>query len=97
MLLERAFRASNLPTPKMHVITFSVQLRVHLLATGDFLTAMPRSMLRLNPECKGLTELPIKLPNASFPVAIITLKDRTVTPAVALFLDGLRTYVKSLV
>jgi DNA-binding transcriptional LysR family regulator len=96
MLLEQAFQASNLPVPKMRVTTFSVQLRAHLLATGDFLTAIPKSMLRVNLECGGLRELPIRLPNAPFPVAIVTLKGRTLTPAVELFLEHLRTYIKSL-
>jgi DNA-binding transcriptional LysR family regulator len=94
-LTERAFRAANLPPPKMRVMTFSVQLRAHLLAGGDFLTTMPKSMLHLNPECRGLKELPIRLPNSNFPLAIVTLKDRTLTPAVALFLDRLRSHVKS--
>ena len=94
--MERAFQASNLPVPKMRVTTFSVQVRAHLLATGDFVSAMPKSMLRLNPECSGLRQLPIKLAKSSFPVAIVTLKGRTLTPAVELFLERLRTYVKSL-
>lgn len=94
-LLQRAFQANNLPVPKLRVMTFSVQLRAHLLATGDFLTALPRSMLRLNPEFRNLKELPIKLPDPGFPVAIVTLKDRTLTPTVELFLDRLRAHVKS--
>jgi DNA-binding transcriptional LysR family regulator len=80
----------------MRVMTFSVQLRAHLLATGDFLAAMPKSMLKLNPECRGLKELPVRLPSPSFPVAIVTLKGRTLPPTVELFLDGLREHVKGL-
>jgi DNA-binding transcriptional LysR family regulator len=96
MLMEQAFRANDLPVPTIRVVSFSVQLRAHLLATGDFVTAMPKSMLRLNPECRELKQLPIRLPNASFPVAIVTLKARTLPAAVALFLDRLRAYVNSL-
>jgi DNA-binding transcriptional LysR family regulator len=95
-LVARAFQANNLPVPKLHVMTYSVQLRAHLLATGDFLTALPRSMLRLNPEFRSLKQLPIKLPDPRFPVAVVTLKDRTLTPAVELFLDALRRHIKSL-
>jgi DNA-binding transcriptional LysR family regulator len=94
--MERAFQASDLPVPKMRVVTFSVQVRAHLLATGDFVSAMPKSLLRLNPECKGLKQLPIKLAKGSFPVAIVTLKNRTLSPPVELFLDNLRTFVTSL-
>jgi DNA-binding transcriptional LysR family regulator len=93
-LLDRAYRSANLPPPTMRVTTYSVQLRAHLLATGDFLTAMPKSMLKLNAECRGLRQLPVRLPGPRFPVAIITLKGRTVTPAVGLFLDMLREYVR---
>src|SRR5215813_8185018 len=42
-LLGRAYQAANLTPPAMRVTTFSVQLRAHLLATGDFLAAMPKS------------------------------------------------------
>src|SRR5262245_61739621 len=94
-LLEQAFRARDLPIPKMRVITFSVQLRAHLLATGAFLCAMPKSMLYLNPECRDLKPLPIRLSEMSFPVAIVTLKNRTLTPAVELFLASLRAHVRS--
>jgi DNA-binding transcriptional LysR family regulator len=94
-LLEQAFQSSNLPVPKMRVMTFSVQVRAHLLATGDFLCAIPKSMLRINAEHSGLKELPIRLPNLPFPVAIVTLKGRTLTPAVELFLESLRIFVKS--
>lgn len=93
---EQAFRASGLPVPTMRVVSFSVQLRAHLLATGDFVCPMPKSMLRLNPECKGLTALPIRLPNASFPVAIVTLKGRTLPAAHKVLLDRLRAHVASL-
>jgi DNA-binding transcriptional LysR family regulator len=96
MLMEQAFRAKDLPVPTIRVVSFSVQLRAHLLATGDFVTAMPKSMLRLNPECRELKQLPIRLPNASFPVAIVTLKARTLPAAVELFLDRLRAHVNSL-
>ena len=96
VLLERAYRNANIPPPAMRVMTFSVRLRAHLLATGDFLTAIPKSMLKLNPEFRGLQELPIKLPNPSFPVVIITLKGRMLPPPVELFLDGLREHVREL-
>jgi DNA-binding transcriptional LysR family regulator len=95
-LLDRACQAANVPPPTMRVMTFSVQLRAHLLATGDFLTAIPKSMLKLNPECRGLTELPVRLPSPSFPVVIVTLKGRTIAPPVELFLDGLRHHVRAL-
>jgi DNA-binding transcriptional LysR family regulator len=94
--LDRAYRNANLPPPSMRVTTLSVQLRAHLLVTGDFLTAMPKSMLKLNPECRGLKELPVRLPSPNFPVAIVALKGRTMAPPVNLFLDGLREHARAL-
>jgi DNA-binding transcriptional LysR family regulator len=95
-LLVRAHQTADLPPPAMRVMTFSVQLRAHLLATGDFLAAMPKSMLKLNPECRGLKQLPVRLPSPRFPVAIVTLKGRTLTPPVELFLQRLREHVREL-
>ncbi len=95
-LLGRAYQTAKMPPPAMRVTTFSVQLRAHLLATGDFLTAIPKSMLMLNPEFRGLQVLPIKLPNPSFPVVIVTLKGRTLPPPVELFLEELREHVRDL-
>ena len=82
VLLERAYRNANMPPPAMRVMTFSVQLRAHLISTSDFLTVIPKSMLKLNPEFRGLQELPVKLPSPSFPVVIVTLKGRTLPPPV---------------
>ena len=92
--MEQAFQASNLPIPIIRVTTFSLQLRMRLLAAGNFLTAMPRSLLRLNADGIRLKTLPVKLPIHSFPVAIVTLKNRTLSPVVQLFLERLRTFVR---
>src|SRR5262249_17652057 len=84
--LEPAYQAANMSPPTMRVMTFSVQLRAHLLATGDFVTAMPKSMLKLNPECRELQQLPVRLSSPRFPVVIVTLKGRTLSPPSSYFL-----------
>jgi DNA-binding transcriptional LysR family regulator len=88
--MEQAFQERNLPIPRIRVTTFSLQLRTHLLVTGDFLTAMPKSLLRLSADGVRLKALPVKLPIQSFPVAVVTLKNRTLSPVVELFLERLR-------
>ncbi|HYA46761.1 MAG TPA: LysR family transcriptional regulator [Burkholderiales bacterium] len=95
MLIEEMFRASNLPVPRTRVTTYSVLLRTHLLARGNFLAALPRSMLRLNTEGIGLRELPVELPRRSFPIIIVTLKNRVLSAAAELFLERLRAFVRS--
>jgi len=95
ILLEQAFRENALPAPKLRVMTFSVQLRAHLLVDGGFLTCMPRSLLHVSAGGVGLKELPVRLPPHTFPVAIVTVKNRTLTPVVELFLERLRVFVRS--
>jgi DNA-binding transcriptional LysR family regulator len=94
-LVNEAFLRSKLNAPKIALTTFSVHLRTHLLSTSDFLAAMPRSVLNLNAKQFGLKALPVKLPVRSFPVAIVTLKNRTLSPVAELFLEHLRTLTKS--
>jgi DNA-binding transcriptional LysR family regulator len=95
VLLERAFREQGLPAPAMRVTTFSVHLRARLLVESEFLCCMPRSLLQVSAGGVGLKALPIKLAPHSFPVAIVTVKNRTLTPVVELFLERLRTFVRS--
>lgn len=95
-LVVEAFLRNQLKVPKIALTTFSVHLRTHLLSTNDFVAAMPRSVLRFNAEQFGLKELPVKLPVRSFPVAIVTLKNRALSPIAELFLKQLRTLAKSI-
>ncbi|HEY1289696.1 MAG TPA: LysR family transcriptional regulator [Burkholderiales bacterium] len=94
-LLEQAFHDKGLPAPKLRVTTFSVQLRARLLVQGEFLACMPRSLLQVKVDGVGLRTLPIKLAPHTFPVAIVTVKNRTLTPVVELFVERLRAFVKS--
>ena len=94
-LLEQAFQDKGLPAPKLRVTTFSVQLRARLLVEGEFLACMPRSLLQVKVDGVGLRTLPIKLAPHTFPVAIVTVKNRTLTPVVELFVERLRAFVKS--
>jgi DNA-binding transcriptional LysR family regulator len=94
-LLEQAFQDKGLPAPKLRVTTFSVQLRARLLVEGEFLACMPRSLLQVKVDGVGLRTLPVKLAPHTFPVAIVTVKNRTLTPVVELFVERLRAFVKS--
>jgi DNA-binding transcriptional LysR family regulator len=94
-LLEQAFRDQGLPAPKLQVMTFSVQLRARLLVEGEFLACLPRSLVQVKVDGVALRALPIDLPPHTFPVAIVTVKNRTLTPVVELFLKRLRAFVKS--
>jgi DNA-binding transcriptional LysR family regulator len=95
-LVQEAFQAKGLDMPKVAVTTFSVHLRFRLPAMGDYVTAIPRSIFDLSQQRFGLSALPVPLPHRPWPVAIVTLKHRTLSPVVALFLDRLRTHVHSM-
>jgi DNA-binding transcriptional LysR family regulator len=93
-LVEEAFQAAGLGKPKVALTTFSLHLRFHLAAMSDYVTAVPRSTLHVSEQRFGLSALPVRLPHRPWPIAIVTLKHRTLSPVVALFLERLRTYVK---
>jgi len=91
-----AFKTRGLPPPRVVVKTFSVHLRNFLSLRGPFVAVLPASILRLNTDI-GLKALPIELPSPPRPVVVITLKNRTLGPAVELFLDCARDVAKSMV
>ena len=90
-----AFRASALDYPRTTVFAAPPGVRLSLLASGRFLTIVPISVLRFSkrPEVKVL---PVKLQYAEVPVGIITLKNRTLSPVVQLFVDEARDVAMSL-
>jgi hypothetical protein len=68
----------------------------HLVSPGRFVAAMITSVVRLNAEPFGLIALPIKLPMANFPLAVIIVKNRTLTSVVELFFECTRAVAKSI-
>ena len=91
-----AFQALGLPVPSATVLGLSLPLRNGLLATGQFLTIVPGSVLRYGAERTLLKPLPVRLPSWRLPVAIVTLKNRTLTPIANLFLACVRELARPL-
>lgn len=85
-LVSAAFVAKGLTPPRQSVTTYSMQLRMQLLATGQYLTPVPASLLRFNAERWSLTALPVAL-GKPLPVAIVRLKHRLLHPAAQLFIE----------
>jgi len=73
-----------------------MHLRCHLAANAGFVTIMPHSMLRFNADRWNLKALPIDLGIRARYVAIITLKHRTLSPVVQLFIDHARMVAKTM-
>jgi DNA-binding transcriptional LysR family regulator len=91
-----AFRASGLDQPRATVVTNSPEVRMSLLATGRFLTIIPASVLQVFPRRSDIKVLPVELPMARVPNAIVTLKNRTLSPAAQLFIDTAREVARPL-
>jgi DNA-binding transcriptional LysR family regulator len=93
-VIAEAFHAAGLELPRQSVISFSMHLRNHLLATGRFLTVLSGSVLRSNAKGWSLKALPIDLGIQPRFVAVITLKNRTLSPVVELFIEHARAVSK---
>jgi DNA-binding transcriptional LysR family regulator len=90
--IAEAFRARGLAVPKAALESLSVPLRTYLLTTGQFITAMPKSVVSQLP----VKILPVELPVRPWPFAIFTLKSRTMSPVVDLFIAHLRNSLRSM-
>jgi len=96
LLVREAFRLSGLKPPEPTVAAFSVQLRNRLLATGRYLSVVPDSLLLHAGQQLSFKALPVTLAIQPRPVAIVTLKNRTLSPVAGLFIDCAREITKSL-
>ena len=90
-----AFRAHGLRVPPT-VVHSTLPLRTTLLATGQFLSMVPRVVMQFPPKNRLLRTLPIDLPTTVRPLALITLKNRTLNPVAELFSDWMREAAKRL-
>ena len=95
-LIKEAFAAHHLQVPPESVSAASILLRNQLLASGRYLTMLPDSVLRYTAKQWSLKVLPIKLCIKPWPIAIVTMKNRTLSPVVELFIDSLRAVAKSI-
>jgi molybdate transport repressor ModE-like protein len=96
VLAREAFTAENLPEPAATIVSFSLHLRKAVAGSGEFVTVLHDSVLRLSRERSGLRILPVGLKIKAQPVAIITLKGRTLLPAAEPFMACLREVATSL-
>ncbi|HEY6257823.1 MAG TPA: LysR family transcriptional regulator [Xanthobacteraceae bacterium] len=91
-----AFRAAGFAPPRITVATTSSNLRGEMLATGRYLTMVPRYWVLLPRRHPSLRVLPVEFPNTRLKVAIITVKNRSLSRATELFIDGVRALTKPL-
>jgi DNA-binding transcriptional LysR family regulator len=96
VIVAEAFRASGHEPPRLTVTSLSFNVQRELLETGRFLTVLPSFVLKMPHRGLRLKALPVSLTNPRMPVGIITLKDRSLTPPVNLFIEKLRAYARPL-
>ena len=96
VLLADVFRASGAGFPPKGVARGSIHLLCALLASGPFLGIFPSSFLRLGASLPPLKVLPVRLPIPPWPVGIMTLSNRTLSPVAKLFIDAARDIAKPL-
>ena len=89
--LAEAFQARGLDMPKASFVTLSVHLRNQLLADGRFISAFPKSIANRYSQKVLSVDLPVR----PWPVVVVTLKNRTLSPVVERFMECARNVVKS--
>jgi DNA-binding transcriptional LysR family regulator len=92
--IREAFYAHGLPPPRISVTTTSLGLRNFLSMSGRFIVALPRSIVELYADRFALKRLPIEFPT-QMSYAIVTLKNRMLSPAVERFVECTREVTKS--
>jgi DNA-binding transcriptional LysR family regulator len=88
------FRAYGLEPPKPSISTLSNQLTTTLIATGQFLGLLNRTVVASSGAPVGLKILPVEIPPHRITVDIITIKNRTLSPLAESFIDCAREIAK---
>ena len=81
--------------PRVAMYTTSMNLRLALLASSDYISCIPGSVYRYGAAGRPIKELPVDMA-LKLPVAILTLRNRTLSPAVKLFIETAREVAKSM-
>jgi DNA-binding transcriptional LysR family regulator len=75
-------------------MTFSMHLRIGLLASGRFITTFPSAIPRFHAARRSIKVLRVDLPDRPCPVAVVTLKNRMLNPVVERFIAHIRDFTR---
>jgi DNA-binding transcriptional LysR family regulator len=89
--VTEAFGRCGIAPPRSIVRAYSVHFCINMLATNRFVASLAGSVLRFNAPQFGLKILPVSLPAQPWPVAMVSLKNRTVSPVVQEFMKDVCT------
>jgi len=95
-LVAAVFRECGLQMPHAPLNTLSIHLFLQLVASGRFVAMLPRSLMQFGGKNWPLKILPIKVPAKPRPVAIMKLKNRTLSPVAQVFVDCARTVARGM-
>jgi DNA-binding transcriptional LysR family regulator len=95
-LVTDVFRDIGLRMPRIAVATTTAHLLFQLLESGHFVGHFGDGLLHFYTNRFALKRLPIELPIKPFSVAVITLKNRTISPVAKLFIDCAREVAEPL-
>jgi DNA-binding transcriptional LysR family regulator len=95
-LVAAVFQANGVSPPKPLVKTIAIQLTVSLIASGEFVGILPRSVAALNAHQSALKILPLKSSGPRISAEIVHLNNRTLSPAVVAFINCARKAAISL-
>jgi DNA-binding transcriptional LysR family regulator len=93
--ISEVFRAKVGGLPRISVFTVLMNLRLALLASGNYVSCIPRSVYRYGAQGRPLKALPIEM-GLKLPIQIFTNKNRTLSPATRLFIENAREVAKSM-
>jgi DNA-binding transcriptional LysR family regulator len=93
-VVVEACQSRGLRLPAIVLSTFSTHIRATMVASGRFVATFPKSVARVYAERFAMKILPVELPRRPWPVAILTLKERSLSPAVELFIKHVREYMR---
>jgi molybdate transport repressor ModE-like protein len=91
------FRASGLAVPRATVVATAMETRANLLRTGRYLSIIPEFWLQFPVPHPFIRKLPVALPSVGGPIGIITLKNRSPSPAARLFMNCIRETARPLI
>jgi DNA-binding transcriptional LysR family regulator len=92
----QVFRQRDFTPPFVAFGTQSFAFRADLLESGDYIAPIPRSIFNEYAKRFPLKLLLVDLPARPWPIVLVTLKGRTVSPVVERFIDCTRSVAKAL-
>jgi DNA-binding transcriptional LysR family regulator len=94
--VTEAFQSRGLAMPPVILMTQLMPLRAYFLAHGNYVATFTTSILRFNAELYGLKELPIRLSDRRSIIAMVTLRNRMLSPIAERFIAHARNFTKSM-